>query len=1418
MVDFAGVVCAGRAAPPGPGLSRSSAVPVAAFLGAPIYSSLSRPLSGNFGSACRRKVDGRRRSSCVAVVTPSPEPRSHGSSGPASASVEPVAAQVDSNGSADDSVANLSDDLSGALEKGSAYEKYMDLRTLKKAAWSDVRIAAKSSGNCRFGPFSSAAAVAALSDEVLFGLDTMPLTDPQRTAVRALLSRRSVLYPSALPDRQAVVADLSLRANEWKQTIVYCAPTERAAEAMYIAMCASGPGDKNVSLDVGLPTDLGRESAALVITVPRVLRRAIVDIKSSWWMTVADLVVLDDVLSPVVSEWEEIVLGMPSRVLLCIFATELSSYEEVELPLWLETVQNGVVPISPRTSGRFIERIDRPGDAPLAQAYIYNAALHSHPVQLSLPRVLDELEKELTSPSHASSASARGSYGKDALKKRGGRSHPSTRNIEDILAAGDVDFAKSLLAGVEIISAEDVTMLSFEKESHAMYADLASLILADARLTAESSGEQRGASKSRRKTAASLASAAVRRQRRKGSALLPAMMFAHGSDETECAAMAVLSSLEDENVELVYDGDARELLSSILDSFVDEHEAELTSADSELMKMLERGVGVLHEGLLPALSSLAQELFRESLVQVLCVDSHLNALQVLALPRARSILVQSCVLAEDTDQESGLIKGSLLGTLAGRPGIDDVGNIIGLWYDTEVDNAEASEVLAAALLTRELTSRDARSRFEHDAGNLSPSPAFGVVDGLPTLDCKSPYLLSAASVRNGRVARRKSGAFLTTYSGLLGTIRRHGYDGYTGLIDYALDSYRGWLVGASLRATREKLEVQQSAVDQHLEDVRWNELASHDRLEAKLNEQVRMYRAMSARRQSVLRERTLSVLKSSAAGSLIGLCSSFERFLPQGNAAEDEVCTTDLSERAENLALASNGLHASGGSIYIDSGAKEKEPDLRRVVPAVLVSTLDSKRAMKLAITNSNAVALCVLADGMWTLAPVEDVVAFSESMEPVPNVDLIPVPHFASFDKDPSTQWAKCKPVNDAEIARLSGVAEELVSSLTSSGDPLAGLKAFPMPEFEKQEARVRFAQEAYKASPWCGREAQITDFRRLRRRALELADDANSLRASESRLGENVRESRSDLELRLRAKLAVLEDCNAVCVPAAESLEMTPIGALSAVLPSPYPLFASACLLLVTELEDLSVGQIAAFVHTVIGQKGAELVMPNYRQGEDSDMFNSILEAGTDSASSTAGSGESAELSSKENNAKGVLPGLVLDELEEIRSALHVVQDRHFDTESLSKKRPRIAPQHIRSPHARAICDFVEGRRTWVDIVQGEKAPAGELVRTFRACAESLHMLSQESAALGELSSLKSSFSTGARKLSAWPIADTDDWKRLVKHGVGVPLERRKKLSYKGWWERSADAIEIAVKESEVMVERAVAEIVDSVDDGGK
>lgn len=1262
---------------------------------------------------------------------------------------------------------------------------------MKKVGWRDVQIASGSACGCRFGPFDSAAAVAALSDGVLFGADTVPLSSSQKCAIRALLSRRSVLYSSTRPDRDAVVLDLMSRAREWRQTIVYCAPTLRAAEAMYTAMCTLAGGEKSVCLDVGHDS-ISPDASCLVITVPRVLRRAVVDMESHWWMTASDVVVLDDLLMPGVPEWEEIILGMPSRVLLCLFATELTADDLDELPLWLETVQNSIVPIAPRGSERFAERVDRPIDAPLARAFVFNAARHRHPVQVSLPLVVEELRKDF-----AATSGPRAAHRRSPSVKAGKRAaaHSAVLNVDDIVAAGGGDFESALLRGVQVLSADDVAAMSFENPSHALYADVAALVVADARETAARADAKVGRPGKRvKKSSAARAAAARRRQTREGALLLPALVLVQGREASASAAGAALSCLDDASIGLACDPDVADTLASVLSEFARLHGGQMTDEDKLLVASLGKGIGVIHGGVLPTLRSLAEELFRGGLVQVLCVDSRLGSRELTGLPRARSVLVQSSALAEQSDDAKGLVKGSLLGNLAGRPGLDDVGNVVALWYDEEVDDAEASVELASALFANDFALQEATVS--------SASPASSRVDS--RLDPPRPSPLSSTGARlNGRLARRRSGGFLTTYPGVLGTLRRHGYEGYTSLIDYALDSYRGWLVGAGMRATREKVEVEKRAVDDHLTCVDWEELASHDRLEAKLNENVRLYRAMEARKGSVLVERVCEALRSSGSGALIGLRSPRERRLPPSD----------------------DGVGGAGpGSAALESpdalrapfvGGRDASPP-PSMVPAVFVSMLDNRsgRTQPSAVKGDRLV-VCVTVDGMWTLVSICDVLAVSGDAPPVPNVDLIPVPHLAAFDLDPVAQWAKCRPISESEVARVNAVCEELLSCLTASGDALAGLAPLPLVEFDKQLARVTSAQESYDASPWRGREAEATDLRRLRRRALELGDDASRLRSLEAKLDASLQELRSNLDARLRGKLAVLEDCNAVSVPVTGSLEMTPIGVLASVLPGPYPLFAAACLLLVSALNEMSPAQVAAFVLILVVEPMPSRVMPGFGQGSDGNMFDSIVDADDDVGypdRTDVGNvyGDEEVVDTREglsgphvDDLAGVLPDVVLDDMERVRSALLVVQHRHFNTDALMKASPRIAPPRIETRGARAAHNFVGGQCSWAEAVEGQGMAEGDLARCFRSCAEALRVISVEGAALGELSDVQAAAASAVDALCVWPVSDAADLLLLAKSGVCADGSRHKFSSYRGWWDRAAGDVASANADADVVFE---------------
>lgn len=1393
-----------RKGPPAGPHPQSGAVPIRRFpedapsFIAPQPLGFSRPKPIGTGVSRRPRTKPRVRTT-VAAANPSSSTREEAKrSSSSSENQRKAASSSPSFGGASTPAGGLD----GALERETATDRYVDLRSLKKVGWRDVRVAAAAAPGCRFGPFSSAAAVAALGNEVLFGSDTVPLSPPQQSAVRALLSRRSVLYSSTLPGREALVIDLSSRARQWGQTIVYCAPTLRAAEAMYMFMCSFASGEKHVVLDVGHELDgntntpPSRSCPSLVITVPQVLRRAIVDVRSRWWMSESDLYLLDDMLMPGVPEWEEIIIGMPSRALLCIFATDLNPYELDEFPLWLETVQNCIVPVRCRGSVRFSDRVDRPMDAPLARAFIYNPARHAHPIQVSLPLVAEELRKELASgPTGRMDRDLSSRPFKTGRKERQRDLHPSMRNVDDIVAAeGAGQFANALLRGVKILSAENVTELIFDAESEAMFADVASLVLADARSGAEKTTRRkkrvRRKSKTTRKTAAMLHAASTKRRRREEAELLPAFVLMHGPGEAENTANAILSCLRDASVELLYNEDAEELLSTILDTFMEEHDGMMSEQDVHFVSSMRKGVGVVHVGMLPILRTLAEELFRDGLLAVLCVDSYVGPRELVAMPRGRSLLVQSSVLAEESDMSKGIVKGSLLGSMAGRPGLDDVGNVVAVWYDDRVDDVQASGDLAAALFSSEIGFGE-----PHIPGDDSKAGASSI--GV-RLESNSKSGLSAMGFSTaGKIgSRRRSGEFLMNYRGLLGTVRRHGYDDYANVANYVLESYRSWMIGAGLRATREKVEIEKRAVDEHLTDVKWDELATHDRLEASLNEQSRLLRAMAARKDTILVERLLDELRSSQPGTLVGLLPSRELLLSASKSVR--------GDEGSDAAVTGDGVTPEVTHDVSGEADGTKSP---KIVPAILVSVQDqSVESRQAAPVAGPALVVCIMVDGMWTLAPADSVVAIADKKDPVQNVDLIPIPHLATFDVDPVTKWAKCKPISESENLRVNAVAEELIGDLTSGAQLADGLAPRLLPEYENQVERVSAAKKAYEASSWAGRDAEIADLRRLRSRAVGLSEEAESMRNAESKLDSSVQQLRGNLDSRIRGMLAVLEDCNAVSVPGDGLMEMTPIGSVASLLPGPFPLFAAACLLLVSGLNEMTSAQLAGFVAVLVSSCPTfDVRRRSHRDTKgDKDLFESLR------------SNKRSDREAEDSKFQSLFPAHVFEEMEQIRSALDVVQRRHFEPGGTSGPTPLVVPEKLDGRTAIAVHSFVSGKSTWGDIVKDSWLDIGQLVGDLRLCLEALRVVGSETAGLGELADLQEAANDAVEALHVWPVSDVDDIFRLAKSGISGL--RPRSANYKSWWDRAEPDVKLAVEDAgTVSIPVAEVELVDDDDDDG-
>lgn len=1342
---------------------------------------------------------------------------------------------------------------SSALNREVAEDHYIDLRTLKKVGWNSVRKAEASAPGCNFGPFESASAVAALSDDILFGPDTLRLSQSQRSVVRALLSRKSVLFSALVPGKECLVLDLTLRAREWNETIVYCAPTDRAAKAMYMAITSHVLSKKCICLEIGSQrhpsADSHGKKYSLVITVPRVFRRALVDSVSFTWAASSDLVIFDDLLSSGIPEWEEIILNIPRRVLLCILASDLRDYERDEFPLWLEAVQNCVVPIALGGGLHLWDRVDRSTEMPNLRAFIYNAAVHSCPIQISLPLIAKELEKDLElsqmSTFHSSSPSRAG-YEK-RKRNLAARENGVANPMGKALLGERIDYESALLRGVEVIPAEDVNSLAFDCRDHAEFADVASLIVADAKQsTANLSDKNRNRKQSvgsgRKKIALMSGAAAMRRRLRQECSLLPALVFVHGRRESEAAAGAILASLDELHLDVTYDSDSREYLTQIVDEFRVEHSAVFPQQDDQILGFIECGVGIIHDGVLPALQFLAQELFNDGLIAVLVVDTHLGLRDIASLPLARSVLVQSSALAESNDGHKGLIKGASLGKLAGRPGIDDVGNVVALWFDESVTDTEASGDAAFSILGEELRSKVAPLCTGATLAKIPISPIVELLDPRHPATILPGYLPYIPS-------RRRSGTFCPVYSGVLGTLRCHDNGDVRSVFESTLDSHRSWLAQAAVRATREKLEVELRAIEDHLVNVDWDELALHDRREAKLSEQLRLYETMLARHKGVASQFLVEELKVTPPGTIIGLraktgmisgTSISQRVLSGetgiNGVSEDSVDDGGVTEKEVNVNLREEGdLRSSGaasGSSHSETNSMQSDvgkDSALSLVPAVMVDVFDNSTGnTQSSVLKSDIVVACILVDGMWTLVPVESVAAIGTEESKIANVDLLSAPHLATFDLDPLTQWAKCKPYSESDIARVSLVSDKLIEVATAINGDSIRLKPFELPELQKQGARVSSARKLHEESPWYGREAEMADLRRLRRRMAKLGDDIESVMQSEQRIESRQQQAREEFRSRLRALLAVMEDCNAIAVAGETTLDMTPIGVLASVFPGLHPLFSAACMLLVNGVDELSPASLAAFVAVTISSP--ENVLQRNGRQRSTTFTSESKNMQTEGDAGILENGDqpiNGDLNGYSRNLKGivrdiddldgVLPVSLVQEMEQVMKALRIVQTRHFNTEALSALTPRISPDRLDTSTARAIHHFVEGVWSWKDVVENSDKESGHIVEEFRRCMDALDVISRDEAALGELTDLQTTISEARRCLTVWPLVDVGDISFLSKFNIG---SRRygstgKNTSYKSWWGRAIQDVELALSEAEQTIENVAAEVVNSSDD---
>lgn len=1192
--------------------------------------------------------------------------------------------------------------------------------------------------------------------EIIFTADTLPLSEAQKDAVFALLSRHSVVFPNATSeDKHTVVLDMAMRCRLWKETVIYCTSSRRSAETMFAFLCAQlGPERRHevlfhfgdgVSRCIDGPTS-SQEPIRVVITSESVLRSELISTSPSSWIESSTLLFMDGINETSLVEFEDVLLSLPSRFLVCLLSSHLARPELEILPLWVESIQSSTSLISTTYTSSLLNRIDRPENTPLLRAFIYNAAIHEHPVQLSLNILKGLVQQEIEHPNVSSAP----------------------------------DYSQAFLRGVTQIGAEDPAKLFFHNGEEAAYADFAALIVADAKLVEnEMRPKLRKRSRSKRKERTASSRAAARRRREiaySESMIFPAIIVIKGHSESLLAAQAIRSALD--TVNLLWDEDTQSDVISCVDLFSDEHGAQFTPLDMEVLELLRIGIGVTNDRYTPAIRTLVEELFRSGMLPVIIADSHLGSEELCVLPSSKSVLVDFSTLAMCDDTSKGLVLSSTLAGLSGRTGKDDVGNMFVLWYDNEIDDEMVGREIASTLLAPDLISSSMQT-----ATSSSIRPIEPIDKGM---DSKHSFDARFGS----EVHQHSQSKLLSSYGAVLRSLRRFGLDGCKFIHEYTFESFKGWLKRAALHATLEKFGVDKRAIDERLQKEDWESIADYQRKAAKVNETRRLHNAMILKLDAVVERYILQELKGCRPGHLLKV----RKYVSYGNEnlkiSGSTVANADqrfADSKDEDLAAPG---HNGGLQLFAEN------PRTLSASAAVFVTILDQERdGKRMCDMESRFLVVCIMTDGTWTMIPARDVDAImADAEELIANVDLLMVPHPATFDLDPDSKWAKCVPVDDSERIAVQRVSDELVARITSDVKPK--FVQTTVPEFESHKDALKRNEEAYHKSKWHGKDELVTELQKLRRRAIELQDEIMLLEKRRNRLEDDTFEHHNDCRSLQTALMAVLEDCHALSYISEVNAEMTPIGALASVLPCEYPVFVSACLCLTDSLEELSKEELLGFLATIacsetmwVSEDSDEEHVEDF-DSEPLDL-SSVSKRDQMTTELSFGEEELSEAGVIDTTAlRKFLPPPIVDIVFEVRNALHQLHKRHL-TECQAVERLRvndIVPHSLNTQMAEATMLFANGA-SWSKVCEklGNRSGYGvEELRRVRSIVEFIW----KDEKYGEFSdSVKNLARQAYEAMGRWPLDDNHTMVELVENGI---VERTwAGGTYERWWRLMRDAL---------------------------
>lgn len=1313
----------------------------------------------------------------------------------------------------------------------SSATKYIDLRTMKIILPEDAHLNPSPPSNHTFSPvppsiMSSTTATDKKQveklEEIFFTDDTIQLSETQKKVVYELLCHRSVIYTYSSPDEKYLLfIDIVMRCRVWKKSIVYCASSRRVAESMFTSLLSQLGNERRheILLDLGdgvlsinNKQEVDESVIRVVITVPSIIRNGIIslgDKKKSMlgWMSSISILFIDNLTdSSLSSIWEEILLSLPSSIQLCILSSYLTRPYLELLPIWIETIHNTTSVITSITStfnlnpsSLILNRIERPPKGlPLLRTFVYNATIHKSPVQVSLTILKDLLLKE----------------------------------IDDSSIDSLPDYGQAFLHGITMIPCEDPKQLLFSTADEAVYADIAALIVADAKRTEEAmkiKNKRRDGmnlnNKGKKKERTPSSRAAARRRRDTAysqSMLMPAIVLVKGHKKTMDCAKGIQSALlgkeekkKKNSIDLLWDDDTKDHVYSIVQSLKNvtkENETEqqqLTYVDLTVLNLLCSGIGVVNDKITPCVRVAAEELFRAGMISILIADTHLGSDGLSSLSAGKSVIIEGECIAACDDMNKGLISASTVASLSGRRMKDDVGNLLLLWYDESVDDEAAGYEIGNSLLTPELNiQHDQPSTETKNAGNGLYGQGVMMMDDMNDNNKGGfTHVFNEGAVENFEVKRGVQSNISSNYGVVLRSLRRFGIDGNEIIFEYTLNSFKGWLKRAAVHATLEKMNVEKNAFDERINREDWSEIADYGRRTAKVREVRRVFNAMTSRLQKVLERKMLNELRKSTPGRIIGI-----RLKPQSDANRlltDKSEAQDVEEEStENV----ENVEKKDGDVSGLSG---------KLSSAVFVTVFDQDvKGKHILGMEHQYLVVCIMADGLWTMVPLQEVesITYEEDSDSIiNNVDLLSMPHPATFDLEPGLQMAKSTPVDESEQASLHRISDDLINLVTSDQPP--ELYKMEIPEFEEQRAHMTEVEALQQKSRWYNRDKEINDLRKLRKRCAELGDEMEVLRKRKELFENEIKEKMDDCMSVQTSLMAVLEDCHALVFQNGQQvIQMTPIGSLAAVLPCEYSVFSAACLCLVDDMEDLDTGDFAAFIAIVISKskvwnnqnhstgrgRNARLNNDNNnvrkqmsemrRTGIHDDFEQDFGDDEDDKIkpySSNQNEYEEAwvqdrrKMSEASRKLKEILPNDMSELIVEIQQALHQLHRRHL-SECQGVKRvwiKDIVPKEMNHRISKIASEFTNGK-SWNELdIDDDECTSGYVVDELRNVCFVLRLIWKDEL-YGEFSEkCKDLAGRTLVKLLRWPIADDEVVFKCLMEG-GVVDKAWNGNTYDKWW----------------------------------